>query len=308
MAEAVFQHRLEYPDNHGITLSEIAATLVAQEKLIPIAIEILEKIYPGLHVQNVKINFDYARYGSLQENLFVAILIVYQKDLDKAVPELIEKLTGLHVPDDYKTLVSVLTVILLYFGVKTLTEKLTNKKQDKKLEPPTISGDYNTYINLASGTLNVSPEQVDQAVNATVTPKRRGVVARSAIDLFRPAKRGAPGRIVVPGLPEISKETVADFPDAAALADLEDDTEVEPYANATLEIRATDMDKADTGWAGRLSAGGMSTKRLTVKLSPTVDREALAKRRVSKVEALLESRRVDDALKPLRIHVIRVLD
>ncbi len=50
MAEAIFQHTIEYPDNHGKTLREIADTLLAQEKLIPNAVEALERIYPGLIV------------------------------------------------------------------------------------------------------------------------------------------------------------------------------------------------------------------------------------------------------------------
>lgn len=309
MAEAVFRHEIEYPDNHGITLSEIAATLIAQEKLIPIALEALEKIYPGLSIEKVSIRFDYAQSGSLKEALYVAVLTTYQKDLERAVPALIEHLIGVRVPDEYKSLVSVLSILFLYFAAKTISDKITKGRADESTSAPTIKGDYNTYINIAAGKLDVPPRVIEDAVNATATSKRRGTLTRAAIDMFRPAKKGGPGRIVVPGLPDVSREAVAEFPDSAALADLEEGTEVDSFPDATLEIRATDRDKADRGWYGKLHAGPMSTSRLSLRLSPLVDREALAKRDTVKVGALVESRRLDDdTLKAIRIHVLNVFD
>ncbi len=308
MAEAIFQHTIEYPDNHGITLSEIAATLLAQEKLIPIAVETLERIYPGLIVEQVKIKFDYAQHGSLKENLFVAILVIYQKQLDQGVPDLIEHLTGVQVPEQYRSLVSVLTVIFLYFGAKAAYEKVLGKAKDEKSSLPTISGDYNTYINIAARSLNVPPEQIERAV-ADTSEKRKGTIIRSAVDMFRPAKRGGAGRIMVPGLPEISREAVQEFPDGALAHDMADDIEFEPFASATLEIRAMDKDKSETGWSGKLHSGPMSTKRMKLKIGPTVDRETLWKNATVKVEALVESHRTDDdTLTPRCIHVIRVLE
>lgn len=244
----------------------------------------------------------------MKEGLYVAILTVYQKDLEKAVPELIQHLTGYSVPDEYKSLVTVLAVLFLYFAAKTISDKLSKSKSDKGTSAPTIRGNYNTYINIASDQLKVPPEVIESAVNATVTPKRRGVLIKSAIDLFRPAKRGGPGRIVVPGLPDVDKEAVAEFPDAA-MSDMNSEPEIESYPKAMLEIRATDRDKATRGWYGRLHAGPMSTGRLELKLSPFVDREALAKRDMVKIEAMVESQYQEDgSLKPSRIHVLNVLD
>lgn len=310
MAETVFRHRIEYPDNHGITLSEIAATLVAQEKLIPIAVEALERIYPGLNIEKVSIKFEYAETGSLKEGLYVAILATFQKDLEQGVPDLIKYLTGYTVPDQYKTLVTVLSILFLYFGMKITYEKIFKKKDTDKSAglAPTINGNYNTYINIASDQLGVPPQVIEDAVNATATPKRRGVLIKSAIDLVRPAKRGGAGRIVVPGLPDVDQQAVAEFPDAA-MTDLSAEPEIESHPKATLEIRATDRDKATRGWYGRLHAGAMSTGRLELKLSPLVDRDALAKRDMVKVEAMVESQYQDDgSLKPARIHIVSVLD
>src|SRR4051812_42930771 len=138
---------------------------------------------------------------------------------------------------------------------------------------------------------------------------RRSSVARASIDLFRPAKRGGNGRIVPKGAPEIPSDVVASFPDDVMLAELEESTEIERFDDAVLEIRATDRDAAQRGWAGRLKSGSVKTKRLPLKLYPTVDRDSLATRDKVRVEAIVESRPGDDELrKPLRIHVLRMLD
>jgi len=304
MAEAVFRHELIYPDNHGITLSEIAATLIAHERLIPIAAEILERSYPGLHIEKITVDFEYARTGSLSEALFIAILAVYQKQLDESVPRMVEYLTGYQVPDDLKPILSIIIIILLYYGAKTLFER--GGKKDAA--PPHIQGDYNTYISIAAQKLALPPGTVEKAVEAAAGGKRKSRVARSAIDLFRPAKRGGNGRIIASEAAEISTDAVAEFPDEIMLAELEEDTEIEHLPEALLEIRATDRDAADRGWAGRLVSGSFATKRLPLKLYPTIDRDALAASTKARAEAIIESRRTGDSLKPIRIHVLKVLD
>ena len=80
----------------------------------------------------------------LSEALFVAILVVYQKQLDQGVPAVIEQLTGFHVPEDLKPLVSILIIILLFYlfyGSKALFER----KGRKDATPAHIAGDYNLY-------------------------------------------------------------------------------------------------------------------------------------------------------------------
>lgn len=58
------------------------------------------------------------------------------------------------------------------------------------------------------------------------------------------------------------------------------------------------------GWLG---ADGYITKRLPVRLYPTVDRDALAASSSAAVEALLENKvDADGDLKPFRIHAMRL--
>jgi|1186.fasta_scaffold351098_1 hypothetical protein len=170
MPETLFHHQLDYPDNDGITLSDIAATLLAHERLIPLAAEVLERSIPGLTVENIRINLDFVRSGSLSEALFVAILIVYQKHLDVGMPNVFEKMTGVPIHDDNKPLLSVLIIILLYYGAKSLFER---RGKTLRGAPRQIERELDRYMEIAADTLGIAQEKVERAIAETVTSKRR---------------------------------------------------------------------------------------------------------------------------------------
>jgi hypothetical protein len=308
MAEVVFRHGIEYPDNHGIPLSDIAATLIAQERLLPVVSGMLQELYPGLSIEKAAISLDNLRHGSLSEAFFVAIFIVFQKELESEVPELIEHITGVHVSDRYDTVVTVLFMIALYYSAKTIFER-GKKKVSPSQKANILEDDYKTYVNIGSLTMNVSEKEIESALERVVPKKSEPLLARAALDIIRPAKRGGNGRIIPRGLPEVSAASVAKFPTELAFTELADDTFPIHMQDALLEIRATDRDKTKNGWAGRISADGVTTKRLPVVLAPGVDPEALHHRDEVRVEAMLESKITEDGgTKPVRIHVFRTLD
>lgn len=308
MLEIRFRHGLDYPDNHGIPLSDVAATLLAHERLMPLVSELLEQLVPGLTIDATMIALDTVQQGSLKETFFVAVFLAFQNDLVKDVPAFIGEVSGHPLPHRYDTIVTVLVVMLMYTGAKALVGR-TRRPSSGESVAPHIEGDYNTYINIAADALAVSPELVERSLAKVVGRNRQAVVSRAAIDLFRPAKRGGDGRLLPRGLPEIGRESVAEFPTDLAFAELEKDTVGIPVPRARLDIRATDRDKLDKGWAGRITSDDLTTKRLPLVLSPLLDANELSKQEACEVEAILENRIADDgSTKPYRIHVMRVLN
>jgi hypothetical protein len=308
MAEASFKHSLIYPDVTRPTLSEIANTLVAHEKIGWLVADLLEELLDGVTVDRIEFNLDSVEIGSLWEHFFVAIFIIYQEELDKELPELIEALTGYKVSERYDTLVTVLVLLLLFWGVRHIQSRLQAKKSPAASPgTPAVQGDYNTYINIAAEQLNLTPEHIEHAVEAVASKgNRRQVLSRAAIDLFRPAKRGGNGRIVPKGTPEVSPQTVAEFPNEAALADLGKGTDVEPHHDVVLEIRATDRDKRAQGWAGILNVEGLE-RRVPITLFPTIDVATLAQCRRARVDVMVEMKDIgEDERAVVRIHVIAV--
>ena len=307
MQELRFQHGIYYPDNHDVPLSDIAATLLAHERLLPVVADALENLVPGLTIDGRKILLERIERSSLNEAFFVALFVAYQKDLERQVPALIETATGIHVSDQYDSIVTVLFLIALYYGAQAIFGR--GKKSSKSDPVPvSITGDYATYVNIAAEQLATDPASVKAAFDKAVGKKRIASVQRAAVDLFRPAKRGGNGRILPRNVPPISAQTVADFPDAIALAELDDDIVPVHLPRATLHIRATDRDKTDKGWAGRIECEDVRTKRLPIRLAPGIDPDRLAGLHEPEVEAFLESRfKEDGTTKPVRIHVFRVL-
>jgi len=303
MTETVFKHGLYYPDAHKLSLSDIAATLTAHERLLPVVRSIIEHSIPGLEIQSISIELDDIRRSSLSEAFFVAIFIVFQKDLESEVPEFVQSITGYHIDSSYDTIVTVLFMVALYAG----TIKLLGKGHKGSEVPPSISLTFNNYLDLAASKLGVPTTTVQQAVEAAIPKQRLPSVMRAAIDLFRPAKRGGNGSIVPLNLPPIPAEDVADFPNEVALAEMEDNSVPFPIPVGEIRLRAVDRDKSERGWAGVLTAHNLTTKRLPVRLYPTVDREKLAALDHATVEAIVECTQQDSGgLKPKRIHILSI--
>lgn len=306
MQSITFEHGLYYPDNHDVPLSDIAATLIAHERLLPIVVDAFEKLVPGLSIDDRKIFLRSIERSSLKEAFFVALFVAYQKDLDEEIPALFETVTGMPVSDRYDTIITVLFLVALYYGASALFRRGSTKAANPV--PVTITGDYATYVSIAADQLETTPQKVRDAFDRAIGKSRLATVQRAAVDLFRPAKRGGNGRILPRGCPEISADTVADFPTAIALAELDDDVVPMHLPRARLHIRATDRDKTDKGWAGRIESDDLKTKRLPIRLAPGIDPDKLAELHEPEVEAFLESRVKDDGTtKPIRIHVFSVL-
>ncbi|MDZ4052606.1 MAG: hypothetical protein U1E24_04980, partial [Phenylobacterium sp.] len=135
MATAEFQHALFYPDNHDIPLSDIAATLLAHERLLPMVGDVLEALIPGLTVENSSIKLNYLRQGSLDEAFFVALLLIYQEDITRSVGHMLEQIPGQPVPEGYDALVTVIIVALLYTGARFIVEKARSARAPATATP-----------------------------------------------------------------------------------------------------------------------------------------------------------------------------
>ena len=303
MPEVIFPHGIDYPDNKPITLSDIAATLIAHERLLPAVGEVLEAAIPGLIVENISISLDEINTGSLREAFFVAMLLVYQSDLDRETPQLFQAITGHTLDPSYKTIATVLFMTVLYTATSILLERI---KKRPAAHDEALERELAAYQVLAADRLGVSPDVIKHAAERAVE-KRAPTAIRAAIDLFRPAKRGGNGRIVPLGLPELSQAAIAAFPDAVALADMDANTVPIPVSEGRLVIRAMDRDRSDRGWHGKLVYGGTETRRLPIKLAFGIDPDVLGSNPEATVEALLEGQpQKDGDLKPIRIHVLRL--
>lgn len=328
MVERTFGHEVTYTNAGAIPVADVAASLVANEKLVREAVCLLEDLFPGLKIEGVEVNFSSATTNSpLKEIMAGAIFLSYQKDLEVGVPFLIENLTGLDIPPQLEGLVTALVFVVAVYGISKAMEIFGPSRkvsttlssvsplvfsdppvsgepnQRVSSEPPVIQGNYNTILNIAGDLINVDPDQLTDALDKRYSaPKTRRALARRSLEFIRPAQREAGAEIVGAGF-KLEAETIAAAPDALDLED-EDET-ADAFDARRVVVHATDLDSNKSGWAGHLP--GLHEKRLRMLLAPTVKRdEVWGKKEIVADIVLMSKPGVDGDPKPYLFHVMKV--
>lgn len=303
MAVAVFAHDVSYPNNKGITLTEIAETLLAHERVVGLLPKILEASIEGLTIEKIVIRLDDAREGSLFEKFVVEIYSNYQSDIQRHVIGAVTAMTGVMIPDQYQPLVTLLILLVIFYGANWVYRKVNPKKE---ASGTTINGNYNTILNVTAGHLNVTPEKLDEIVKDVTKGPMRKAVGKAAQRFFKPAQRNGTGIIEVPGYGTISREAVEEVPTEANVDPL-DDKDMEPWTDVTISLRALDLDRRESGWYGVMRVAGEENTRLPISLYPTINPEQLQGVTEFQADIFLESRRDESGdWKPRRIHVVNL--
>lgn len=300
--DRAFRHAITYTNTGPSTVSDVAASLVANEQLIREAAEVLALLFPGLTVTEVRVNFREASTSSPLKELFAgAIVLAYQERLAVEVPALIERVTGKDVPEDMETLITVLVMIVAIYGISKAFELFGPKKDGAKPASPEITGNYNQVVHVAGDMIGVDPDAIAAALDSRYAGQKAGrSVAKKALEFIRPAKREPGAGVEGAGL-SIDPASVAAAPNPAAAMEEEDPQQ--PYLNQEIHIHANDLDSKRTGWAGHLP--GISDKRMPMWLYPTINTADLYGRRSAVADIIVMSRRNDDGeLIPYGFHVI----
>jgi len=264
--EINLSHGVTYQIRDNAPVSDVAASLLANEKLIYFAAEILEGCVEGLSVDVSKIKVkEVSNSSPLKELLAFAIVVKYQDDLDKEVPDLIRNLTGLDVPDSYDSLVTVLVMIAAIYAVDGVYRKIFPGKVPNALE-----AEYAKHTKAASDVMDISPEKVRASVDAKLGKKKLPSLIKAGIDFIRPSKRE---NATIEGLGghEIGSDAIREVPrDVDFLIEDEASYTIE---NVTIDVHSQDRDYHRKGWAAVVKS--VSDKRLKMDLIPSIDPDSL---------------------------------
>lgn len=299
-------HSITYTNTGSVPVSDVAASLIANEQLLREAAEVLQELVPGLKVEEVVVQFRSATSSSpLKELLAYSLIVVYQEDLNREVPALIEQITGRDVPDNMETLVTVLVLVVAIYGVGKAFELWKAKGAKAEGGPsPSIQGNYNQVVHVAGDLIGVDPDAITEVLGKRFTGRKARSLGRRALEFIRPAKR-EDGAAVEGGGVAIDPETIREAPSALDI-ELETDEETQDaYPAQPIIIHATDLDSAKTGWAGHLP--GVWEKRLPMRLYPTIRLDDLFGKREVTGDVILVSRRdAAGEYVPYLFHVVRL--
>lgn len=295
----LFPHRVEYRFSGPVTVEEVIGTLRANQVVTEHLGTLLEELYPGLHVSSTQLRVNEVALGSLKELFTIALIAVYQKELEREVPLLISNLTGTDVPPEYNTLVTYSFLLLLYYGADFL-----HKLAIEKVDSTVLRDKVDVLISELSRATGRTEAQIKRALEAKFDRKSKLlVIGRAAYEFFYPSRSRSDEPIIVDEL-TIEQEVIKAVPKNVNLEDVEDDTRTKDLPGVDIEIRATDVDKDAQGWAGIVRT--VSDKRMTMRLYPGVDREALRQKVHINGDIIVIYKDKNGELKPTSFHLVRV--
>jgi hypothetical protein len=305
MARAEFTHKVDYPDNKGITLTDIADVLLAHERAVRVLPIILERSIEGLKVEKIEIRLVEAESGSLFSEFVVIVWTTFQTNIQARVISTVEALTGAEVPKEYQTLLTLLILLVIFYGAVWVYRRIHAPKDG---DGGHIHNQYNSLLHLTAENLHIAPEALDSIIQDATKGPTRKAVGKAAQRFFKPAQRNGAGRVVLEHYGEISKDTVAEIPTEVDI-EAQDDPDTVNLPKVKIHLRAYDLDRRDHGWYGLVESEELAGQRMPVYLYPTINPESLKGATEIVADVMIEQRRDDNGeWHPKRIHVLKIYE
>lgn len=269
-------HGIDYEVDSPVAVEDLIKSLEANVKLLHRAGDLLSELFPGLTIEAQRISVVRLTQESPLTELFaVAAVMAYQKDLEEQVPRLFEYLTGVHIPKDYDTLVTVMVMLIAIHGVGKAFDALFPGRDKKPIDET-----HESLLQRVAHILGVTAERVRDALRVLFTGRQhRGTVLASQ-KIFAPT-RGQPRAFIRSreGVDLIPAETIP-LAQAAAGIPYEGSPEEEVprttnefFRNVRIILHAMDKDRKRTGWAGHIPS--ISDDRIAMHLEKTQSPETL---------------------------------
>lgn len=245
----------------GVTpIADVIAALQAADAAIQDAISLLPSFSPGLQIEYSQVNVRVLSQESpLREILLVTLLATFQHDLTAEIPPMLEDIFKIKIPDSYDSLVTVVTMIVLFYGAAFLKDAATKATEDGALRHQLRS-----LIRELSKQTNRTEEEIKKILDAKYgKPSTVKSIARIVRGFFLPSQREG-GVPITFDRDVVHSDVIREIPNPNEFSEDNDFERYEPYNNVILDIHAQDRDKTSTGWAA--VANGITDKRIKVRL------------------------------------------
>lgn len=293
-------HSVVYTTKGDVPVAVIAKSLIAHEQLIIESMKILECCAPGLQISAVKVRVgELTQQSPLKELFLVSLVVAFQEDLQQEVPDLIQKLTGLDVPDSADTLVTVLVLMTAAFVVDTAIERAGLVRKTKKL-----AQEYERKRDELAQMSGIRADQIDAVIKDRIDTRAQRTLLDRARDLFLPAQMEPGTAIAVSRGTGISSEAIGEIP---MDFDLEIANEPHPYERpgVSIEIHRADRDEKKHGW--RAIVRDVSGRKVRMELAPDIEPADLYGKTTIVGDILVEEHVAGDgAIEPKTYHLLRL--
>jgi hypothetical protein len=255
---------VRYLTDDPVPIRDIIASLQGAETAIREAGRLLPLLLDGVQVEKVEIRVrEVAQESPLRELFVISLFIAFQKQLEEEVPQLITDATGVIIPDRFDTVVTVLTLIVVFYGAGALKDLVFGKGEDGAAK-----AQLDGLIAEIAPQVGKSETQIRHVLDERY--KERTMwrkLANATSRFFAPSKQQNSAPMEVNGR-HIERQAIQDIPAEYLVDDATEESRSRFFRNATLELRAEDKDHTGRGWAAIVRA--VSESRLRVKLMDEV--------------------------------------
>jgi hypothetical protein len=264
--EIALRHHVTYGTKNDVPISVVARSLVGNERMFRESLRLLELAHSGLKVGAISIKVAELTNSSQFSEVLVATLVVtFQEDLTEEVPDLIQKLLGVNVPDNMDTFVSLLVTGTVLYTIGAAVERLMPGRSAKK-----IMAEYESKKDRLSELTGIDKAVIERYASDRLVG-RQGLLDK-ALDFFAPAKLEPGASILLPSGETIGPDLVSEIPYRAEFddADLQDHYEL---SGVEIRFHRSDMDEKKYGWRAVVPA--VSEKKVRAELGSQVDSASL---------------------------------
>lgn len=300
MPDIRIPHQVVYDVPESSAISDVIESLRATEQLFFEVAPLLEQLVPGVQVGGISVHLESLSQGSpLKEMFFAALFLTFQSDLERDVPPVIDQLTGVHLPHQYDTIVTVIFCLILFYGADFVYRQIVKAGGASR-----IAGQLDGLIKDVSGHLGVDETHVRGLLEKRYDKKRLPMLLKSAVQFFAPSKRQGNAPITI-GRRRVDTDTVAEFPNDARIQDFDDQESTKMLENVEIELHAQDLDRARQGWAGVIRQVSPNRLRMDV-FAPIKTEEIFGRKRIRGDVVIVSRREPDGTMEPYMFHLVQV--
>lgn len=291
-------HSVVYETDGRVPIERVIESLEAHRQLLLEAIPVLETLVPDLKVEKISISVgEISNQSPLRELLFASLIVAFQGDLSKEVPPLIQEVTGVTIPASTNTIVTVVTMLVLFYGIdaayRYLSRRVGTSRASRQLD--------GVIADLAKS-LDIPEEKIRKTLHDKYSRGGLRRLMEAAVKAVSPSKGENNAPIVVGGR-RLEREDVAEVPSIAQPLDEEPDQQ-DPFEDVEIELHAQDIDKSSQGWAG--VPKGHSESRLRMDLYPPITPTELWGKGKVRGDIILVSRVKNGKVTPYMFHLVRL--
>lgn len=290
-------------DTEDITpVEDVIVALQAADAVAKDVVSLLPSLINGLKIEKSSLNVrSLTQESPLREYFLLALIVAFQDDLKGEVPPLLEDLFKISVSDKYDTLVTVVFMIVVFYGAGMAIDAI--KKAFSRSLPKSKFDELVQLLALETGRSASDIRAIIEARFEKPAAAMRLVTQSKRFFLPSQKSRNASVRFDRDTVPP---ETIREIPYVGEGDEKQDFSRYKPHHAVDLVLHAQDRDKAATGWAA--VAPKITSERLKVRVIEPVQPSDLWQKENVTADIVIVEKLTANGYVPTEMQITRLID